>query len=206
MLPFPPQLLPEELRDQRVLDAMERIPRQLFVPEASREEAERDVALSIGFGQTISQPYIVAYMTANLGLSPGRKVLEVGTGSGYQTAVLAQMGVEVYSVELIPELSRRAEHALRELHLMDRVHLRIGDGRHGWAAHAPFDGILCTAAPLTLPTDLIEQARIGARLVVPVGPRDQQLLRVLERRADELVEIRHLAVRFVPLVRPEPEA
>jgi protein-L-isoaspartate(D-aspartate) O-methyltransferase len=206
MLPFSPQLLPEELRDQRVLEAMERIPRRLFVPEDSRDEAERDVALAIGYGQTISQPYIVAYMTAGLAVSPGQRVLEIGTGSGYQTAILAAMGVQVYSVELIPELSRRAASALEELHLTERVHLRVGDGRFGWTQHAPYDGILCTAAPLSLPLSLIEQAKVGARIVVPIGARDQQLLRVLERGQDSLKELRHLAVRFVPLVRPEAEA
>lgn len=203
MLPFSPSLLPDDFRDQRVLDAMEQVPRHRFVPECSEEEAKRDVALSIGFGQTISQPYIVAYMTAGLSVVPAARVLEIGTGSGYQTAVLAALGMEVYSVELIPELSRRAASVLSALGYLDRVRLRVGDGRHGWAREAPFDGILCTAAPLTIPPALIEQLKIGARLVVPVGPRNEQLLRVLERRADALHEIRHLNVRFVPLVRPE---
>lgn len=206
MLPFSPHLLPEDMRDQRVLDAMERIPRWRFVPEASEEEAERDVALSIGYGQTISQPYIVAYMTAGLALKARDRVLEIGTGSGYQTAILAAMGMEVYSIELIPELSRRAAEVLRELELLDRVHLKIGDGRFGWAAEAPFDGILCTASPSSVPLALIEQIEVGRRLVVPVGPPNQQELRVLERQAGSLRELRRIAVRFVPLVRPEVEA
>jgi protein-L-isoaspartate(D-aspartate) O-methyltransferase len=203
MLPFSPQLLPEDLRDPRVLDAMERIPRRLFVPETHRSEAERDVALAIGHGQTISQPYIVAYMSAGLGIGPGARVLEIGTGSGYQTAVLAAMGVEVFSVELIPELSKRARSALAELDLLAQVHLKIGDGRHGWASEAPFDGVLCTAAPMAIPPALVEQVRIGGRLVLPIGPRPDQELKVLERREGALVEVKRLAVRFVPLVKPE---
>lgn len=206
MLPFSPQHLPEELRDPRVLEAMERVPRALFVPESARSEADRDIALAIGHGQTISQPYIVAYMTAALAVRPGQRVLEVGTGSGYQAAILAAMGVEVFSVELIPELSARAARALAQLDLLQRVHLRIGDGRHGWSLHAPYDGIVCAAAPTSLPVAFVEQARIGARIVVPIGPRHEQELRVLERGADALRQVSRLAVRFVPLVKPEAAA
>jgi protein-L-isoaspartate(D-aspartate) O-methyltransferase len=179
------------------------IPRELFVPEARREEAERDVALAIGYGQTISQPYIVAYMSAGLAVGPGARVLEVGTGSGYQAAVLAAIGVEVFSIELIPELSRRAREVLSELGLISRVHLKVGDGRFGWASQAPFDGVLCAAAPVMIPLALVEQVRIGGRLVLPIGPRPDQELKVLERSADALVEVKRLAVRFVPLVKPE---
>jgi protein-L-isoaspartate(D-aspartate) O-methyltransferase len=203
VLPFSPQLLPEDLRDQRVLDAMERIPRKLFVPEASQEEAERDIALAIGYGQTISQPYIVAYMTAALGVGPGSRVLEIGTGSGYQTAVLAAIGAEVYSIELIPELSKRAQAALTTLELMARVHLKVGDGRFGWAIEAPFDAVVCTAAPTSMPIALVEQVRVGGRLVLPLGARPDQELKVLERQEGSLVEVKRLGVRFVPLVKPE---
>jgi protein-L-isoaspartate(D-aspartate) O-methyltransferase len=203
MLPFSPSQLPQDLRDERVLSAMERVPRAAFVPEESRGEAEQDVALAIGYGQTISQPYIVAYMTAGLRVKPGDRVLEIGTGSGYQTAILAEMGLEVYSVELIPELKERAEKTLRSLGLADRVHLKIGDGRHGWPQHAPFDGVLVTAAPEKIPPSLVEQMKVGAKLVIPIGPRSAQELLVLERRHDELREVKKLSVRFVPLVKPD---
>jgi protein-L-isoaspartate(D-aspartate) O-methyltransferase len=206
MLPFSPSSLPADLRDERMLAAMERVPRSAFVPEEVRAEADHDVALSIGFGQTISQPYIVAYMTAGLGVKPGARVLEIGTGSGYQTAILAEMGVEVYTVEVIPELRARAESVLRSLGLMTRVHMRVADGRHGWAAHAPYDGVLVTAAPETIPPALLEQMKVGARLVIPVGKKVSQELLVLERQQDRLVEIKALSVRFVPLVKPEPLA
>jgi protein-L-isoaspartate(D-aspartate) O-methyltransferase len=203
MLPFSPSQLPADLRDERVLAAMERVPRSAFVPEDVRDEADQDVALSIGYGQTISQPYIVAYMSAGLALKPGARVLEIGTGSGYQTAVLAEMGVEVYSVEVIPELKTRAESVLRALGLIERVHLRVADGRHGWAAHAPYDGVVVTAAPEMIPPALLEQMKVGARLVIPVGGKTSQQLLVLEREKDRLREVRRLSVRFVPLVKPD---
>lgn len=203
MLPFSPSQLPIGLRDERVLGAMERVPRAAFVPGAGREEVERDVALSIGHGQTISQPFIVAYMTAGLALKPGMRVLEIGTGSGYQTAILAEMGVEVFSIELIPELHARARETLQKLGLLDRVHLRLGDGRHGWAAHAPFDGVIVTAAPEKIPPALIEQLKLGGRIAIPVGASPSQELRILAREANRLREIFALSVRFVPLVKPE---
>jgi protein-L-isoaspartate(D-aspartate) O-methyltransferase len=192
--------------DRRVLAAMATVPRHAFVPEDLQDQAYEDHPLPIGAGQTISQPYIVAYMTAALAVKPGSRVLEIGTGSGYQTAILAEMGVEVYTVEVIPELSRRAESVLRSLGLMERVHMRVADGRHGWAAHAPYDGVLATAAPETIPPALIEQMKVGARLVIPVGKRVSQELLVLEREADRLREVMALSVRFVPLVKPDVEA
>jgi protein-L-isoaspartate(D-aspartate) O-methyltransferase len=203
MLPFSPSQLPEELRDQRVLSAMERVPRIAFLPEDVRAEAEQDIALSIGYGQTISQPFVVAYMTAALSLKPGARVLEIGTGSGYQTAVLAEMGMNVYSVELIAELSHRAATVLDRLGLTPRVRLKIGDGRHGWAAYAPYDGIVVAAAPEHIPPAFIEQLRPGGRLVIPVGPQASQELRVLERREKSVHLLKTLPVRFVPLVKPE---
>lgn len=203
MLPFSPSALPVGLRDERVLGAMERVPRIAFVPGGGRGDAERDVALSIGHGQTISQPFIVAYMTAGLALKPGMRVLEIGTGSGYQTAVLAEMGVEVFSVELIPELRARAEQTLRRLGLLDRVHLKLGDGRHGWAAHAPYDGVIVTASPEKIPPALLEQLKIGGRMAIPIGASASQELLILEREADRLREIFALSVRFVPLVKPD---
>lgn len=184
---------------------MERVPRSRFVPAHLESEANLDVALPIGLGQTISQPFIVAYMTAGLKVGPGSKVLEVGTGSGYQAAILSAMGVDVYTVEVLPELARRAKAALDELGLGSRVHFRIGDGWHGWPAMAPFDGIICTAAPPRIPPALIEQLAPSGRLVIPIGPRETQQLHVLERSGDTLEEVARLAVRFVPLVRAGAE-
>ncbi len=201
MIPFPPASLPASVRDPRVLEAMEVIPRARFLPDDVRAEADRDVALPIGHGQTISQPFVVAYMTGALNVGPGAKVLEIGTGSGYQAAILAEMGVDVWSIEAIPELSRRAGKVLDELGLSSRVHLRVGDGWHGWPSAAPFDGILCAAAPLKMPIAFLEQAKDGARIVIPLGAKESQVLRVIEKRGTELLDICQLAVRFVPLVR-----
>jgi protein-L-isoaspartate(D-aspartate) O-methyltransferase len=205
VLPFLRSHLPDGFRDDRVFDAMERVPRAKFVPAHLQEEANLDVALPIGLGQTISQPFIVAYMTAGLKVGPGAKVLEVGTGSGYQAAVLATMGVDVYTVEVIAELTRRAQTTLGELKLQDRARFRVGDGWHGWPSAAPFDGIICTAAPARIPPALIEQLAPGARLVIPIGARESQVLHVLERRGQGLEEVARLAVRFVPLVRAAAE-
>ena len=205
-LPFPVERLPVALRDPRVLEAMAKVPRARFVPKNLEGEAEADVALPIGLGQTISQPYVVAYMTAALGVGPNHRVLEIGTGSGYQAAVLATMGVEVHTVELLPALSESARALLTELGLGSRVRFRIGDGWHGWPAHAPYDGVICTAAPEHIPTALIEQLRLGRRLVIPVGAPGAQTLRVLEKGKSGLLELHRLPVAFVPLVRPTAEA
>lgn len=206
MLPFSLSQIPEELRDPRVVAALERVPRDRFLPAHLAGEATKDVALPIGWGQTISQPLVVFYMTAALKARPGAKVLEIGTGSGYQTAVLLAMGLEVYSIELIPELMARAERALAGLHLPGKLHLRTADGWHGWPSAAPFEGVIATAAPARIPPAFIEQLAIGGRLVIPVGAGETQVLRVLERQPDGLHELHQLPVRFVPLVRAEPEA
>lgn len=202
-LPFLAERLPAALRDARVLEAMHLVPRALFVPEPHREAAGEDIALPIGLGQTISQPYVVAYMTAALRVGPGDRVLEIGTGSGYQSAILAAMKVEVYTMELRAPLAERARETVESLGLGGRVHFRVGDGWHGWAQAAPFDGIICTAAPSHIPPALIEQLREGGRLVIPVGPPGDQTLRVLEKSPAGLVEHHQLAVAFVPLVRAE---
>jgi protein-L-isoaspartate(D-aspartate) O-methyltransferase len=201
LLPFAPHHIPPAFRDQRVLEAMERVPRARFVPAHLQEEANLDVALPIGLGQTISQPFVVAYMTGALRLGPGQRVLEIGTGSGYQTAILAQMGLEVFTVEVHAELALRARIILTELGLADRVHFRVGDGWHGWPSGEPYDGILCTASPDRMPPALIEQLRDGGRLVIPIGRKEQQTLVVLERHGAELLELARLPVRFVPLLR-----
>ncbi len=187
------------VRDQAVLEAMSRVPRHHFVPLAYQAHAYGDHPLSIGYGQTISQPYIVALMTEALHLQPGARVLEIGTGSGYQAAILAEMGMDVYSVEKIPELHAQAQLVLaREGY---KVHLRLGDGYAGWAEYAPYDGIIVTAAPVEIPPALIEQLREGGYLVIPVGPRSSfQTLWQIRKMASGL-EYRDLGgVAFVPLV------
>jgi protein-L-isoaspartate(D-aspartate) O-methyltransferase len=193
------QLRARGVDDPRVLDAMRRVPRHLFVPAEHRQQAYGDHPLDIGFGQTISQPYIVGYMTAALSLPPEARVLEIGTGSGYQTAVLAEVAREVYSIEVVPEHADIAHERLRALGY-DNVHVRTGDGYDGWPEAAPFDGILVAAAPDHVPRPLVEQLKIGARLVLPVGRADQDLL-VLTRTDEGVREDDRLPVRFVPFVR-----
>jgi protein-L-isoaspartate(D-aspartate) O-methyltransferase len=191
------------VRDPRVLAAMARVPRHRFVPDSQVESAYEDTPLPIGEGQTISQPYIVAYMTEALALAPTARVLEIGTGSGYQAAILAELVSEVYTIEIVPALAARAARTLKELGYT-RVQTREGDGYLGWPERAPFDAIIVTAAPDHVPQPLIDQVRAGGRLVIPVGRGSQDLL-VYEKRADGLREITRLPVRFVPLTRkPAP--
>ncbi len=191
------QIAARGVRDRRVLAAMRAVPRHELVPESIRDDAYRDGAFSIGHGATISQPFIVGVMTEALRLSPGARVLEVGTGSGYQAAVLAELGARVFSIEYVPALAERAAAALARLHY-DAVTVRAGDGYAGWPEEAPFDGILVTAAPDHVPPALIEQLRVGARLVLPVGGDSQELL--VLTRTDEGYERESLfPVRFVPM-------
>jgi protein-L-isoaspartate(D-aspartate) O-methyltransferase len=191
------QIAARGVRDRRVLAAMRAVPRHELVPESVRDDAYRDGAFSIGHGATISQPFIVGVMTEALRLSPGARVLEVGTGSGYQAAVLAELGARVFSIEYVPALAERAAAALARLHY-DAVTVRAGDGYAGWPEEAPFDGILVTAAPDHVPPALIEQLRVGARLVLPVGGDSQELL--VLTRTDEGYERESLfPVRFVPM-------
>ncbi len=185
------------IRDPRVLQAMETVPRQLFVRPEDASEAFSDRALPLGLGQTISQPYVVALMTELARISPGDRVLEVGTGSGYQAAILAECGAEVFSVERLPELAEKAGKRLAELGLV--VHLRIGDGARGWPEHAPYQAILITAAPRRVPRELLEQLDLGGRLVVPEGGREGQVLRVYRRTEEGFDLSEHGAVVFVPL-------
>ena len=192
--------------DPGVREAMLAVPRERFVPAAERGLAYRNHPLPIGQGQTISQPYIVAIMTQLLGVGPGDRVFELGTGSGYQAAVLAALGVEVYTVEIVPELAQRARTTLAELGY-DRVQVRAGDGWAGWPEAAPFDGIIVTAAAPRLPEPLIDQLRPGGRLVIPVGePGGFQVLAVYRKEAGELVREAQLPVRFVPVTGPGVEA
>jgi protein-L-isoaspartate(D-aspartate) O-methyltransferase len=188
------------IRDERVLAAIAQIPRDRFVPESARDDAEADRPLPIGFGQTISQPFVAAYMTENLRLAGGERMLEVGTGSGYQTALLAYLAEEIFSIEIVAELSERARRVLEELGLAN-VHLRTGDGALGWPEEAPFDRIIVTAAAPQVPRALMEQLAPGGRMVIPVGEDlDVQWLRVIDKGNDGAnVETNVLPVRFVPL-------
>ncbi len=188
------------IRDERVLDVMLTLPRHLFVDEALASHAYDDIALPIGFGQTISQPYIVARMTEALlaGIQPQR-VLEIGTGSTYQSAVLAMLVEQVYSVERIGKLLERARERLWSLALTN-IYLHLGDGRLGWPAHAPYDGILVTAAAAAIPAELLQQLTPGGRLVIPVGPPQAQELLQVERKSFGFAERSLGAVSFVPLV------
>jgi protein-L-isoaspartate(D-aspartate) O-methyltransferase len=185
------------VRDPRVLAAMREIPRHEFVPTAQREHAYEDRALPIGLGQTISQPYIVAAMTELLELSGEERVLEIGTGSGYQAAVLGWLAREVYTIEIVPELASRAEADLRRLGFAN-VRVRHGDGWRGWPEAAPFDAILVTAAPEQVPQPLVDQLAVGGRLVLPLGDLDQDLV-LLTRDAEGVRQERLFGVRFVPM-------
>ncbi len=185
------------IRDERVLTAMALLRRADFVPADVRHRACFDAPLPIGHGQTISQPYVVARMTEALELGGQERVLEIGTSSGYQTAVLAALCRAVFSVEIVDALAERAKERLSHLR---NVHLRRGDGRQGWPEAAPFDAILVTAAPDRLPDALIAQLEVGGRLVAPVGPPDDQMLVRIRRLEGGDAEVEHLfPVRFVPL-------
>lgn len=191
------------VEDQRVLSAMEEVPRHLFVRSSERSRAYQDSALPIGHEQTISQPYIVARMTELLEPDEDLRALEVGTGSGYQAAVLAACGLEVFSVERIAALSERARETLLEAGYADRVHLRVGDGSRGWPGEAPFDRILVTAGAEELPDPLREQLADGGVAVAPVGDRSTQWIRRYRRQGERWEEEGFEAARFVPLIRED---
>ena len=186
------------VRDPRVLEAMRKVPRELFVETEDREFAFHDGPLSIGNGQTISQPYIVAYMTEMLAIGSADRVLEIGTGSGYQTAVLAELAAEVYTIEIVETLSVRAQGLLREL-AYSNIQFRAGDGSLGWSEAAPFDAIMVTAAPDRTPERLIEQLAEGGRMIVPVG-RVEQYLELVTRRGGAVERRSLIGVRFVPMI------
>ena len=196
------QLQRRDITDPRVLIAMGTVPRQRFVPEALSSRAYGDFPLPIGEDQTISQPYIVALMTQWAEVAPGDQVLEVGTGSGYQAAILAELTERVFSIEIRPELARQAAARLKNLGY-GRVQIKSGDGYRGWPEAAPFDAILVTAAASQVPPALTAQLKEGGRLVIPLGPpRGAQTLMRYRRVQGKLVEEASLPVRFVPLVRP----
>lgn len=197
------QMRARGIRDQRVLDAIRRVPRHLFIPSESRDDAYKDHPVPIGYRQTISQPYIVAFMTEALRLEPHHRVLEIGTGCGYQTAVLAELAAEVYSIELIEPLAARAREALDELGYRN-VHTRTGDGYAGWPEYAPFDRVIAAAAAEDVPPALVAQLVEDGILVLPVGVFQQEL-QVLRRRGQRLETLDTLPVRFVPMVHAAPQ-
>ena len=194
------QLKPRGIKDDRVLAAMARVPRQAFVPVDERGDAYEDGPLPIGFDQTISQPYIVAFMTEQLRLKPGDRLLEIGTGSGYQAAVLAELVADVYTVEIVEPLAKTAEATLQRLGYKN-VHLKVGDGYLGWPEEGPFDAIIVTCAPDKVPPPLVDQIKDGGRMVIPVGERFAQQLYLLEKKNGQLKESATLPVRFVPMLR-----
>ena len=196
------QLRARDISDERVLEAMERVPRELFVPDHERDHAYADAALPIGHGQTISQPYMVARIAEALALRPGERVLDVGTGSGYQAAVLAELGTEVVTIERIPELAERARASLAAAGY-PQVDVRVGDGTLGVPELAPFDAIAVAAAAPAFPETLYEQLRPRGRLVVPVGGEHMQRLEVIVRSPEGPAVVHSVPCRFVPLVGRE---
>jgi protein-L-isoaspartate(D-aspartate) O-methyltransferase len=192
------QIRARDVQNAAVLQAMRRVPRHLFVPADLRPFAYDDRPLPIGRGQTISQPYIVGYMTEALQLAPAHKVLEIGTGSGYQAAVLAELAKQVYSIEIIPDLAEGARRALAEAGYRN-VEIRYGNGYLGWREHAPFDRIIVTAAPPEIPPALVDQLAVGGIMVVPVGMTYQQMV-IITKTPSGVAQKRTIEVRFVPMV------
>jgi protein-L-isoaspartate(D-aspartate) O-methyltransferase len=191
------QLRSRDIKDARVLEVMARVPRHLFVPDAVRDLAYSDHPLPIGHSQTISQPYIVAFMTEALDLRPDHKVLEIGTGSGYQAAVLGELARDVYTIEIVEPLAERARGTLGKLGYKN-VHVRAGNGYAGWPEQAPFDRIIVTAAPEEIPPALIEQLKVNGVMAIPVGAEVQEL-RIMRRTPSGMETLKTLPVRFVPM-------
>ena len=198
------QLKARGISDERVLNAMNKVPREEFVPPDSRAGSYEDGPLPIGYGQTISQPYIVAFMTEQLRLKPSDRVLEIGTGSGYQAAILAELVSEVYSIEIVEPLAKNAEATLQRLGYTN-VRVKAGDGYKGWPEHAPFDAIIVTCAPDKVPQPLVDQLKDDGRMVIPVGDRFAQELYLLEKKNGQLKQSATLPVRFVPMAREASE-
>lgn len=195
------QLESRDIKDSATLAAMRAVPRHLFVPESRRRQAYEDRPLPIGHGQTISQPYIVAYMTQLLEPAPQMRVLEIGTGSGYQAAVLAELQAQVYTIEIVAELAKWGANNLRRAGY-DKVRVKHADGYHGWQEFAPYDAIVVTAAADHIPGPLVEQLRDGGRMVIPVGsPFHTQMLMLVTRNGDEILTESLIPVRFVPFTR-----
>jgi len=194
------QLRTRGIKDERVLAALAKVPREEFVPQDSRAASYEDGPLPIGYDQTISQPYIVGFMTEQLRSKPRDRVLEIGTGSGYQAAILAELVAEVYTIEIVEPLAKNAEVTLQRLGYKN-VHVKVGDGYSGWLEHAPFDAIIVTCAPDHVPQQLTDQLKDGGRMVIPVGERFAQQLYLLEKQNGRLRESAVLPVRFVPMTR-----
>jgi len=194
------QIIARGVRAESVIKAMQKVERHLFVPEQYRNFAYSDRPLPIGEGQTISQPYIVALMTELLDLKKSDKVLEIGTGSGYQAAILAEICDSVYTIEIIPSLGKQAQALLRELGYHN-IHCKIGDGYLGWPEHAPYDGIIVTCAPSKIPQPLKEQLAEGGRMVIPVGATYTQELVLVTKTKGKLIQKSVIPVRFVPMLR-----
>ena len=200
------QLIARGISDLRVISAFEKVERHLFVPEALRRFAYADQPLPIGDGQTISQPYMVAYMSEVIAIQPGEKVLEIGTGSGYQAAILAEMGAHVYSIEVLEPLAERAANTLNRLGYKN-LHLKTGDGYLGWNDHAPYDAIVVTCSPTKIPQALQDQLAEGGRMIVPVGSQNSiQYLYLLEKKEGKIKRQNKMAVRFVPMIDADGKA
>ena len=195
------QLRIYRIRDERILETMERVRRHAYIPVEYRRliDPYGDHPCSIGYGQTISQPYIVAYMTEALNLEPGEKVLEVGTGSGYQAAILAELGMNVYTVEVVPELAAHARKALA-CEGYDRVQVLMGDGRRGWPECSPFDAVIVTCSPEEVPDALVDQLKEGGRMVLPLDTGAQRLV-ILKKKDGRISRQDDIFVRFVPMVK-----
>lgn len=190
--------MPRGIHEERVLAAMMKVPREEFVPEHLRAASYADQPLPIGYDQTISQPFIVAFMTEQLRPQPQDRVLEIGTGSGYQAAILAQLVTDVYSIEIIEPLARTAEATLQRLGYKN-VHVKVGDGYKGWPEHAPFDAVIVTCAPDHVPQALVDQLKEGGRMIIPVGGPGDQELYLLEKEKGALRRRAVSPVRFVPM-------
>lgn len=192
------QIEARDIKNPRVLEAMRTVKRHLFVPKGLVHRAYRDHPLPIGEDQTISQPYIVALMTTLLNPGPDDVVLEIGTGSGYQAAVLAEIVDQVYTIEIVESLAKRSQKLLNDQLEYSNIHVRAGDGYQGWPDKAPFDGIIVTAAPEKIPQPLIDQLKVGGRMVIPVGKSEQNLM-VVQKNADQVIQRTVIPVRFVPM-------
>jgi len=193
------QIIARGISNELVLEAMRKIPRHLFIPKIFESESYNDYPVEIGYGQTISQPYIVALMTELLEPKPEHKILEIGTGSGYQTAILASIVKEVYTIERIKELHKSSMKILSELGF-NNIYFKLGNGYHGWAEAAPFDGIIVTACAPYVPEELIKQLKINSHLIIPVGNYFQELYRITKINENKYDEKSVIPVRFIPLI------
>lgn len=193
------QIRDRGIKDQRVLSAMSKVPRHQFIESSEWDLAYSDRPLPLDYDQTISQPYIVAYMTENAKISPEDKVLEIGTGCGYQAAILGEIAQQVYSIERIPQLAQEARQTLSKLGY-DNIQVKTGDGYQGWSEHAPYDAIIVTAAPDKIPQTLLDQLAVNGKMVIPVGKLHQEIF-VLTKTEDQIIRERTIPVRFVPMKR-----